>query len=530
MIALPGTLSGVESNMTPTGDTADLRQKLNHAEAVILELRGVIADLRKQVESQQAHIHRLVKITFGRGSERIEGPTLFDGIVEPETEVPTPVEPQIPEAPPETKRKGHGRRCKPKDLPRRREEIDLSEAEKACACCGKTKIRIGQSTSERLDYQPMAIFVRELVRPTYACRSCESQGHDPQIARAILPPEPIPKSGIGSGLLAHVIVSKMVDHLPLHRQESILARHGWDVCRSTLCDHLQKCGDLLTPLYDLMHRRLLQSFAIHADDTPLLLLRPRRTAYAWVYLGDVQYPYTLFDFTAGRSQIFPQRFLAGYRGFVHADAYDGYNAVHNNIRHLGCWMHARRYFVEAEPTDPRAVEALAFIRTLYAVEREIGVERDKLGEKFTDADVVRVRQARAGPILVAFADWLDEHHRSATPKSLFGQAVAYARNQWASLIRYLNDARFCIDNGEAERAIRPLAVGRGNWLHVGGDAGLKTASVLLSVCACATRHRLNPWSYLRDVLDQIAGRSAGAELGDLLPDNWAIRRAAVTPA
>lgn len=243
--------------MIVTDATANLRQKLTHAEAVIVELRGVVTELRKQVESQQAHIHRLVKITFGRGGERIEGPTLFDGMDLPEAEALTPIEPPIPEASPVTKRKGHGRRCKPKDLPRRREDIDLSEAEKVCACCGTLKIRIGQSTSERLDYQPMAIFVRELVRPTYACRSCESQGHDPQIARAVLPPEPIPKSGIRAGLLAHVIVSKICDHLPLHRQESILARHGWDVCRSTLCDHLQKCGHLLTPLYDAMHRRLL---------------------------------------------------------------------------------------------------------------------------------------------------------------------------------------------------------------------------------------------------------------------------------
>jgi transposase len=461
----------------------------------------------------------------GRGGERVFGPTLFDDAALPEAEVQQPVEPPIPEAPPATRRKGHGRRCKPKDLPRRREEIDLSEAEKICECCGKPKIRIGHSTSERLDYQPMAIFVRELVRPTYACRFCESQGHDPQIAKAALPPEPIPKSGVGAGLFAHVIVSKCVDHLPLNRQVSILARHGWDVCRSTLCDHLQKCGQLLTPLYDLMHRRMLQSFAIHADDTPLVLLRPRRTAYAWVYLGDAQNPYTLFDLTAGRSQTFPQRFLEGFRGFIHADAYDGYNAVHNNIRHLGCWVHSRRYFVEAEPSDPRAVEALAFIRTLYAVEREIKDERDKLGEKFADADVVQIRQTRAGPIIAKFSDWLEEQHRSATPKSLFGQAIEYSRNQWPSLVRYLNDSRFAIDNGEAERAIRPLAIGRSNWLHVGGDGGLKTASVLPSVCASATRHCLNPWLYLRDVLDQLASRSADASAGDLLPDVWAIRHA-----
>ena len=275
----------------------------------------------------------------------------------------------------------------------------------------------------------------------YACRSCESEGHDPQIAKAALPPEPIPKSNVEAGLLAHVIVSKLCDHLPLNRQEAILARHGWDVRRSTLCDHLQRCGQLLKPLYDLMRRRLLQSFAIHADDTPLVLLRPRRTAFAWVYLGDAANPYTLFDLTPGRSQTYPQAFLAGYKGFVHADAYDGYNAVHGNVRHLGCWMHARRYFVDAALSDPRAVEALAFIRTLYAVERELRTERDRLGERFTSDDAVRLRGVRAGPILAAFAHWLGEQHRSATPKSLFGQAVGYARNQIAASYCLLCHAR-----------------------------------------------------------------------------------------
>ena len=163
---------------------------------------------------------------------------------------------------------------------------------------------------------------------------------------------------------------------PLHRQEAILPRHGWDVCRSTNCDHLGKCGERPTPLYGLMHCRPLQLFAVHAADTPSVLLRPRRTAYAWVYLGDAANPYTLFDFAAGRRQEIPQAFRGAYRGFVHADAYDGYNGVHGRERHLGCWNHARRYFAEAEPTDARAVVTLAFVRNLYAVERQIKDDRE----------------------------------------------------------------------------------------------------------------------------------------------------------
>jgi len=314
--------------MPPTADIDELRRQLAQAYAVIAELRGVVADLRKQVEAQQAHIHRLVKRAFGRGGERVEGPTLFDWVDLPDAELPPPIEPPVPEVSAPKKRKGHGRRHKPADLPRRPEVIDLSDAEKVCSCCHATKIRIGQIVSERLDYQPMALFVRQLVRPTYACRSCESQGHDPQIVRAVLPPEPTPRSGIGSGLLAHVMVSKMIDHLPLHRQET----------------------------------------------------------------------------TRGRSRPSPSSALC-------------------------------------TPSNARS-----------------GRNGENRGEKFTDADVVRGRQSRAGPILAAVADWLDIQHRTATPKSLFGQAVAYSRNQWGSLVRYLDDARFCIDNGAAERAIRPPAV------------------------------------------------------------------------
>lgn len=504
----------------PHVDVSAVLAENAHLKAMVAELRDTVAELRQQIESQQAHIHRLVKLTFGRGGERVLGPTLFDAMTPPEPVTPL-VDAKPVEEPATSKRKGHGRKKLPHDLPRQREVLDLGDAETRCGC-GAAKLRIGESVSERLDYRPMSLFVREIVRPVYACRCCEANG-DAKIAKAELPPEPLPKSGLGAGLLAHVIVSKFVDHLPLHRQEQILARHGWPVRRSRLCDLLRRCGLLLTPLYEAMKSRVKQSFAIHADDTPVTLLRPHRTAYAWVYLGDDAHPFTLFDFTPGRREEFPQNFLNGYQGFVHADAYSGYNAVHNHARHLGCWMHARRKFVEAQENDPRSVEALAFIRTLYAVEGHLREPKQKHGKLVTDADVVKTRQTRAGPILEEFSDWLETQHRSATPKSLFGQAVEYARNQWSSLVRYLTDARFAIDNGVAERAIRPLAISRNNWLHIGGDRGLATAGVLMSLAVSATRHRLNPWAYLTDVLNQLAHRDT--DIAALLPDAWARKHA-----
>jgi transposase len=497
---------------------AQLLADNTHLNARVQELLALVGELRGTIEKQQDHIAKLVKMHFGRKSERLEGPTLFDDFSGggPDEPAPLPVTLVIPE--PDVlvpKRKGHGRKPNPTNLPRRREEIDLSEAEKVCPCCAGVRVRIGETIRERLDYTPSSVFVREIAQPKYACRSCEQAARDPQIVAPAFPPEPVPKSRVGAGLLAQVIVSKCVDHLPLYRQEAIFARHGWPVCRTRLCDLVAACATLLDPVYRAMIARLKASFAIHADESPVKLLQPRRPAYAWLYLGDAANPYTLFDFTTGRGEEHPTAFLSGYSGFVHADGYAGYNPVHGSgARHLGCWAHVRRKFVEARTNNAaKASEALAYIRTLYAVEQEI------LDEKLAGDAVVSRRHARAGPILRKLGAWLDVEQRSALPKSPFGQAVSYALNQWPTLGRYLDDARFTIDNNVAERAVRPLAIGRKNWLFIGGDGGLSSAAVLMSLCASAKRHALDPWAYLTDVLTQLAAKPA--DVNHLLPDAWA---------
>jgi transposase len=310
------------------------------------ELLATVAELRATVEKQQAHIDRLVRITFGRRSERVAGPTLFDGLPDPDPAPPAADFPHAAEPPAESaahRRRGHGRRPRPADLPRERVEIDLSEAEKACPCCRRMRVRIGADVSERLDYRPASLFVRQIVRPTYVCRFCERAGEDPQVVQPPLPPEPIPRGTAAAGLLAHILVSKYIDHLPLYRQESILARLGWEVTRSTLCDQILACAGMLEPLYRLMCDRVRTSASLHADDTPVALLAPRRTAHAWVYVGDSANPYTVFDLSVGRSRDAPAAFLKGYKGFVHADGYAGYNPVYEGgATHVGCWMHTVR--------------------------------------------------------------------------------------------------------------------------------------------------------------------------------------------
>jgi transposase len=271
---------------------------------------------------------------------------------------------------------------------------------------------------------------------------------------------------------------------------------------------------VLAPLYQLMCDRVRASASLHADDTPVPLLAPRRTAHAWVYVGDAANPYTVFDLSVGHSRDAPAAFLQGYKGFVHADGYTGYGPVYEGgATHVGCMMPVRRYFFDARLTDPgRSHEALARIRALYAVERE-AKER-----KPTDADLAAYRREHAGPVLAAFADWLAEQRPRVLLKSTIGEAVTYATNQWPSLGVYLTDGRLTIDNAAAEQAIRPLCVGRRNWLHLGGDGGLRPTAVLFSITASVKRHGINPWVYLKHVLSEMPSRPAGADLTDLLPD------------
>jgi transposase len=507
-------------------DAVQLPRDVTTCQQMLRELLKTVAELRSTIDKQQAHIHYLVRMTFGRRSERFEGPTLFDGFGDPEPEgPPAPPEPSAQEIVVK-KRRGHGRRQRPADLPRQRDLIDITEAEKTCPCCGEARVRIGSDVSERLDYRPASLFIHAIERPTYICRHCEYQGENIQAVQAPLPPAPIPRCTVGAGLLAHVIVSKWVDHLPLYRLESILARLGWEVSRSTLCDQTMACARLLTPLYELMCRRVRASFALHTDDTPIRLLKPRRTAYAWAYVGDLANPYTVFDLSPGHQQEFPEKFLAGYRGFIHADGYSGYNPLYAaGASHVGCWMHVRRGFFEAKDSDPaRAHEAIARIRLLYAVETA-AKERQLSG-----TELGAYRQEHARPLLQSFADWLAEEVPRALPKSKIGEALVYASNQWTALVRYVEDGRLTIDNSPAEHVIRPLALGRRNWLQIAGDGGLKSAAVLLSVAATAKRHHLNPWVYLKDLLTASATRKPDADFSDLLPDAWVQNHTASLPS
>jgi transposase len=477
------------------------------------ELLDTLRDQRRENEKLRSRVDQLLRRIYGPRSEQInpDQRLLFDTVPsEPTHTTAPPVEPIA-----QPQRNGrHGRRKLPKDLPRQRVEYDLAAAEKPCPDCGEVRVRFGEDRSERLDYRPASFFIVEHIRAKYVCRRCAGQ-----ILTAPAPAEAVPKCIAGPGLLAHVIISKYADHLPLHRLEGILARHGVPLSRSTMGDWLRGCAAALAPLYLLMCDRVRQSKVIHTDDTPVTTLDRgdpdgRKTGRVWVYLGDRDHPYTVYDMTASRSRDGPRTFLDGFAGYLQADAFGGYDGLYaRGVTEVACWAHARRKFFEAKETGPaEAHEALARIRALYEIEAR--------AKALAPVERAALRQAEAAPMLASFGCWLDDLRPQTLPKSPLGQAVTYASNQWAALHVYVTDGDLAIDNNAAERALRKIAVGRRNWLFFGSDDGGATAAVLFSFTETCHRHAINPWTYFVDALTRLPNHSV-EQLGDFLPDRWA---------
>jgi transposase len=378
---------------------------------------------------------------------------------------------------------------------------------------GGTWVRIGEEISEKLDYTPSSLFVRQIVRPKYVVRFPNTETPD-ELRIADLPPEAMPKSKAAPGLVADVIVSKLVDHMPLYRQEHRYARQGFPIARSTLCGWLAEAAEVLAPLYAALKARVLAAKVVHTDDTPVPVQDPTRehcrTGRIWAYVSAHG---TVYDATETRSRDGPLAVLKDFRGYLQCDAYAGYDelfrAAKGAVVEVGCWAHARRKFVEAEKTSPReAHEAVARIRQLYAVEHE--------AKDLDAAARARLRQAKAVPLLAALKDWLDRVATTALPKSPLGEAVTYARNQWNALNEYVRDGDLAIDNNTAERAVKPYAIGRKNWLFFGSDRGGRTLATLASFTATCQQFGLNPWTWIKDTLTSLPATPA-EQLATLLP-------------
>jgi transposase len=535
-----------------------LPDDLSACQRLLRELLATLKQRDLELEGVRHRLDQLLRRLYGPRSERVDAdqPTLFDACLPP-PEAP-PVQPAEPETSTPPKKKGHGRKALPKNLKRDRQEHDLTEAEKLCPCCAKPRIKLGEQTSEQLDYMPASMRVIEHVRPTYACLEClkkaepapvgdrpaetpleswlpmsESEAETLRaklIVTAPLPKQPIAKGLAGPGLLAHIITSKYVDHLPLYRLESIFGRQGVDISRQTMSDWLAECAQLFTPLYELMKQRVLQSRVVHNDDTPVPVQQPgkgkTKTGRLWASLGDAANPYTVFNYTPDRCRDGPEQFFRGYKGYLQVDAYSGYECLFGtgDIVEVACWAHARRKFFDAKTSEEwRSHLMLGMIRGLYEVEDEVA----KLDD---EAAKVRYRQQHARPLLETIAAWLKEHRDQVLPKSPLGEAIGYALNNWTALNRYVDVGYLAIDNNPAERSLRAVAIGRKNWLFAGSDAGGRTAAVLYSLVSTCKRLGIEPWAYLRDALARLPELPSD-RLAELLPDVWAqAQRQQVTSA
>jgi transposase len=511
-------------------DVASLQTLLRQVLAELACLRAENAQLRAENAELRGKLAAASKHRFGRRSER-----------RPDSLGPNKRKPG--------RARPHGRAALPEHLERREVIQDLTEAEKLCPCCGRLRDCIGAQTTEQLDLEPPHFFVLRTVKKSYACQHCDPQSVPAeQRLQTAGPAEvgPIARGLCGPGLLAHVITAKYADHMPLHRQSGQLARSGVTIACSTLGDWMAAAADLLDPLYQLMHQRQLLARVLHGDDTgvKLRVVNAAKThkAHLWVVLGDADYPYVVFDFTAAYTGAGPERFLKGYKGYLQADALAQYEGLYgaDKIQHVCCWAHARRKFVAAlEGGDERAEVALAWIGQLYAIERELPPLLEPSDNPVaTAARRQREEQRRlwrhkqAAPVLAELKKWLSEQKGQVLPKSVLSQAIGYALNNWAALERYLEQGYLAIDNNLSERTLRAVAVGRNNWGVLGSEKGGRTAAVLYSVVGTCKHLGIDPFVYLREALPglfALGEKPTTEQLLPWLPDRWLLQRSRDAP-
>ena len=502
-----------------------LERRAEDSERVATELGRVLEETATSYEElKQSHqatideLNRLKRWIYGRRRERIidsKGQQhLFD--VDPPSD--ENVSEEVSEELPQQQVAGHTRRRRRaldlSKLPHYRHELDLMPEEKTCCGCGRARDQIGRDETKVLEYKPAKLEVHVYVRPKFACRYCKDGVVSPP------PPErPIARGIAGAGLIAQIVVGKFGDHLPLYRQEDYFARCGLHIPRSTQSDWVRAAAGLFQPLYEQQKELVLKSPVLWTDDTTVTVLtgdeQGSRTARFWTYIAE-EHPYSVYDFTDTRSRDGPAKFLEGFQGYLHADAYAGYDHIYlgseNRVIEVACWAHARRKFFEAKGNAPReAHQILEWVRQLYDIE-------DRARE-LTVAARQELRAAEADPVLDRIEAYLKELNNRVLPKSDIALATGYALNQWQALRRYTEDGRLSIDNNVSERTLRHQAIGRKNWLFLGGPQAGSSAAVLYTIMASAKRHQIEPWAYLRDLLLRL--HADDDRLDEMLPDRWA---------
>lgn len=506
----------IAQNNLPT-NVQELHKIIIFLQEKITEQSQKIDTICQQYANLQHQVLNLIRGQYGRKSEKLSDEYFAGDLFSKEEIKPKETaEPETEQISYTRKKSRNGHRNIPPDLPRVRIEYKLSEAELDCPCgCGKKLHKIGEIITEQLEIVPTKIYVKQHVRFKYA--GC---GNEDKVLTAPMPNQPIDKGLAGPGLLADVIVNKYDDHLPLNRQSERLSRSGIDISRKTLCDWVMRCADLLKPIVEVMRKDILLFPKIHTDDTKVPIQSESKTKEGrlWIYLGfgSQAPPTAVYNYTPDRKQKWALEFLQNYKGYLQADAYQGYDKLYESceIIEVACMAHARRKFVEVEKNYTRhnqAISALNYIGKLYRIEKRI---------KDLEPIMKRaIRKKEAKPILKEFKKWLLGKNKRVIPKSPLGKAVQYSLNNWIALTRYLADGILDIDNNKAERLMRPIAVGRKNWTFAGSDRGGSAAAVMYSLIETCKLNNVNPYDYLRDVLTRLPN-TLNRDIRQLLPYEW----------
>ncbi len=472
------------------------------------------------IESLKLQILKLRRLQFGRRSEKreqeIEQLELWVEELETTDAQRTSAPTERAQSAPAAERAKKPRRAFPAHLPR--ETNTIMPCDEACPDCGGALAHLGEDVAEILELEPMRFKVLRTVRPKLACTHCDT------IVQASAPTRPIERGMAGPGLLAHVLVGKYADHLPLYRQAEIYAREGVELDRTLLAQWVGNTAALLAPLTDALRTHVFAADVVHGDDTPLPVLAPGRgktkTGRLWTYVRDERpcageaAPAVWFAYSPDRKGENPQTHLKDFTGVLHADGYAGFAKLYEGgqVREAACWAHVRRKFFDLHAANASAIaaEMLDRIGALYAIEKAI---REQPPDQRR-----AVRRERSRPLLAALHVWLQQTLVPLSRKSALAKAIFYALHRWEALCRYCEDGRIEIDNNAAERALRCVALGRKNFLFAGSDAGGERAAALYSLLGSAKLNGLNLEAFLREVLARIADHPIN-RIDELLPWN-----------